>query len=101
MSAKLPRHLAENTITDMEFDRTYYTVPWAMSVNEDWECNLHPDYPAVDVRFGTAQMRVELHEDGYHVWPVPRHRYSPASAYVGQPSRPWIPVTELHEEPAR
>jgi hypothetical protein len=81
----------------MEFGQPCYTMPWAMWSDADGRLWLHPDYPALDLPGGTAAMRVELREDGYHVWPVAGHAYTPAAAsgYAGDPSQPFIPVAVL------
>jgi hypothetical protein len=97
--ARLPKALrdATPTIATMQFGGTCYTVPWAMWADQDELLWLHPDYPVTVRPLGTSSMRVELHDDGYHVWPVRDHPYNPrdGSGYVGSPSQQFIPVAAL------
>jgi hypothetical protein len=58
--------------------RTYYTVPWAMVADADGKLWLRRSFPLFDKpEQATVTMRVELHEDGYHVWPVKGEQYVP------------------------
>jgi hypothetical protein len=88
---------ANPTIADMEFGRPRYTVPWAMWADRDELLWLHPDYEVTSQPMGTSSMRVELRDDGYHVWPVRGHGYKPQAeaGYVGSPSQQFIPVAAL------
>ncbi|HEY5988233.1 MAG TPA: hypothetical protein VIV12_17935 [Streptosporangiaceae bacterium] len=95
--ARLPRNWEQPTIATMEFGQTLYTVPWAMRADEDRQLWLHPDFPTENAPQGTVMMRVELRDDGYHVWPVSNHSYQPAPAvFAGKTSQPFIPVAVLH-----
>jgi hypothetical protein len=78
--ARLPAVLRETTIATMKPGRTYYTVPWAMRADTDGRLWLYPGHMADVRRCGTVEMRVELREDGYHVWPVPGKVYAPGAA---------------------
>ena len=42
-------------------------------------------------------MRVELHPDGYHAWPLPGALYLAqyTAGYVGGMSKPFIPVAAI------
>ena len=97
--ARLPKALRDAipTIATMEFGRTYYTVPWAMWADSDELLWLHPDYEVGTQPRGTSCMRLELRDDGYHVWPVRGHGYRPQAepGYVGSTSQQFIPVAEL------
>lgn len=95
--ASLPRQLEGPTIATMEFGRAYYTVPWAMWADADRLLWLHPDYPAESSPGGTVQMRIELRDDGYHVWPPSdaSHKPQERSGFVGGTSQPFIPVAML------
>lgn len=59
--------------------KTYYTVPWALMADQEEKLWLKRGYALHNSNGGTVQMRVELHEDGYHVWPVPGRRYAPGN----------------------
>jgi hypothetical protein len=98
--ARLPVALMGSTIATMDFGCTYYTVPWAMWADAEGLLWLHPDYTTETAPHGTLSMRLELREDGYHVWPVKGHAYRPQAepGYVGTPSRPFIPVAVLEDE---
>lgn len=97
--ARLTKALRDTrpTIATMEFGRTYHTVPWAMWASQDELLWLHPDYEVTTQPCGTSSMRVELRDDGYHVWPVPGRGYRPQAeaGYVGAPSQQFIPVAAL------
>lgn len=75
-----------------------YIVPWGMWVDADRKCWLNPKYTLDEKPGGTAQMRVELHEDGYHVWAPPCKTWGiqREPSYVGQQDTQYIPVVELH-----
>jgi hypothetical protein len=96
--AQLPRELEGPTIATMGFQRTYYTVPWAMWADAGRLLWLHPDYTVKDHPGGTLQMRIELRDDGYHVWPPRGESYNPQQdhGYFGGTSQPFIPVAVLH-----
>jgi len=79
--AKLPAAFREATIASMKPGRPYYTVPWAMQADENGALWLRRGYTAWDCPGGTAQMRVERRDDGYHVWPVPGERYAPEALH--------------------
>ena len=102
--AKLTRALrdATPTIATMGFGQTCYTVPWGMWADRDELLWLHPDYAVTPRPAGTSTMRVELRDDGYHVWPVRGHGYTPqnAAGYAGSPSQPFIPVAALEGDPS-
>jgi hypothetical protein len=98
--ARLPRELEENkpTIARMAFGQSAYTVPWAMWADQDRLLWLHPDYEVHARTGGTVKMRIELREDGYHVWAPKSESWKPQgkSGYVGELSQPFIPVAALH-----
>src|SRR6266508_1609463 len=76
--ASLPESMEEDTLDSMMTGEVAYTVPWAMWVDDQRQCWLHPKYPTHRHAHGTASMRVELRRDGYHVWPR-GERYQPTS----------------------
>jgi hypothetical protein len=82
-------------IITMDAGRPYYTVPWAMRADEDGGLWLAPDYTVWGRPGGTASMRIELREDGYHVWPVRREEYPPAG---DAPEKSLVPVAVLEGE---
>ncbi len=86
--------LREATIATMEPGRPYWAVPWAMLAGEDGRLWLRPGYTAWDCPGGSASMRVELREDGCHVWPVPGETYTPGPA----DAQSLIPVAVLEGE---
>ncbi len=96
--AKLPENLEENTIDSMVTGEVGYTVPWGMWVDTDRNCWLHPKYTLHEHSGGTVQMRVELREDGYHVWAPPGKTWSVQAepGYMSPQDTEYIPVVELH-----
>jgi hypothetical protein len=98
--ARLPKSLEENepTVATMRFGQVAWTVPWAMWADQDRLLWLHPDYKISAQPGGTVEMRVELREDGYHVWAPKECSWKPrnSSCYVGELSQQFIPVTEIH-----
>jgi hypothetical protein len=92
--ARLPAASRECTIATMEPGRTYWTVPWAMQADEDGRMWLRPGYTAWKCPGGTAAMRIELREDGHHVWPVRHHGYTLEPLGTQQ----FIPVAVLEGE---
>ena len=81
----------------MEFGRPCYTTPWAMWADTEELLWLHPDYEVTAQPLGTSCMRVELRDDGYHVWPVHGRGYRPQAeaGYAGSASQPFIPVAGI------
>jgi hypothetical protein len=91
---KLPlSFLTTSTLAHMRTGETRYTMPWAMWVDYDLNCWLHPEYPAELQPGGTVSMRVERHEDGYHVFPG-NETYQPCRVqpYMSSNDLDWIPV---------
>lgn len=97
-NAVLPEDMERATIGTMMTGDRRYVVPWAMWVDAERSCWLHPDYDTHDRCGGTVQMRVELREDGYHVWPVAGHGYRPQSGpgYFGGDAIEYLSAAELH-----
>lgn len=96
--AVLPEDVEEYTLSSMNTGDVAWTLPWGMWVDRARRCWLHPSYPAESQPGGTVQMRVELREDGYHVWLPADQRYSPQDqpAYVSPRDLEYLPVVELH-----
>ncbi len=97
--AKLPFALVDrNTLVNMKIGRSRYTTPWAMWVDADMECWLHPHYTAQREPGGTVCMRVERREDGYHVFPPPGETYQPQDhhGFMSPDDTPWIPVAKVY-----
>lgn len=97
--AILPEGCEEYTISSMSTGEKGYTVPWAMWVDSERKCWLHPHYTISGHPGGTVQMKVQKRSDGYHVWLVDGERYSISRngpSYVGQEGAEWIPVMGLH-----
>lgn len=95
---KLPiRFLDQNTLANMSVGESRYTLPWAMWVDSDMECWLHPDYPAERSTGGTVQMRVKRTRDGYIVFPPPGETYKPSARqpYASPDDTQWLPVVEV------
>lgn len=89
-----------NSIADMAVGQIKWTVPWAMWVDRDRLCWLHPRYSAHDMSGGTVKMRIQREVDGYHVfiddsmdrkWELKAHH-----GYVGGDDCEWIPVAKIH-----
>lgn len=96
--AVLPENMEESRIVGMCPGDTRWTLPWAMWVDRDRRCWLHPEYPADLNPGGTVSMRIELHPDGYHVWPPADQRYSlqDEPGYVSPADTEYLPVAMLH-----
>lgn len=100
MAKILPESLESQTIARMTTGRTAYTVAWAMWVDTNRNCWLHPTYDVQSAPFGNFRMRIELREDGYHVWAPPGETWSPQSqpGYAASGDVEYLPVAELHED---
>ena len=96
--ATLPEDLEESTIDSMTTGETAYTLPWGMWVDSDRNCWLHPKYSITPQVLGTSSMRIELREDGYHVWPPPGETWSPTAqpGYMSPADTQYLPVVRLH-----
>jgi hypothetical protein len=92
--AILPEHLEEYTVESMMTGESAFTVPWAMWVDRDRRCWLHPGYRVSSQPGGTVRMLVERRDDGYHVFPPFGERYKPSQApgFVGGDGVEFIPV---------
>jgi hypothetical protein len=88
----------EPTIARMQVGETAYTTPWGMWVDLSKQGWLHPEYPATATPRGTIRMKVERHENGYHVWPPEGETYNPSSGpcYVSPADTEYIKVAVLH-----
>jgi hypothetical protein len=96
--AILPEDMEEATIDSMSTGESGYTVPWAMWVDAERNCWLHPKYTIHHAPGGTVQMLVQLRTDGYHVSPPCGEHYQPTSvpSYASPTDTAWLPVVELH-----
>ena len=96
--ATLPENLQEATVDSMMTGQVAYMVPWGMWVDNERACWLHPKYTIYAQPGGTVVMRVELRQDGYHVWPTSDHKYSPTQepGYASPSDTQYIPVAQLH-----
>jgi hypothetical protein len=73
------------TIAEMQRDRAYYTVPWALNKNKRGEHWLAGDYPAEFRPHGTLRMQVQKDPGGsYHVW-VPKGEQVSVSPWKPDP----------------
>ena len=95
--ALLPETHDEPTIGAMLLGESGYAVPWAMWVDGERRCWLHPSYTIHPDRGGTVQMRVTRTEDGYEAW-LTNQKYTPCQepGYVSPVDTKYIPVTRLH-----
>jgi hypothetical protein len=75
-----------------------YTTPWGMWVDDDRNCWLHPKYSVEPAPQGTLEMRIQLLDDGFHVWVPPGKTWVPQSepSYASPADTQFIPVAELH-----
>ena len=99
--AKLPSTLEKrNGIRQMNLGAVGYTVPWAMEVDYDRNCWLHPKHTLNQESRGTAEMRVELREDGYHVWAPSGYTWELRNVLKGMSPEVtlYIPVAVLHQD---
>ena len=96
--ASLPENLEEATIDSMTTGQSAYTLPWGMWVDTERHCWLHPKYPISDKPHGTREMRIELKEDGYHVWTPPGETWSPQRepGFISPADTQYIPVAVLY-----
>lgn len=96
--ATLPENLEAAAIDTMMTGEVAYTVPWAMWVDTQRRCWLHPKYTTHETPHGTVEMRIELRQDGYHVWPPAGATWDMQEdhSYFGGGSIEFIPVIELH-----
>lgn len=70
-----------------------------MWVDAQRRCWLHPDYTVSELPWGMANMRIERHADGYHVWAPPGATWNPQEkpSYHSPADTEYIPVVELHD----
>jgi hypothetical protein len=96
--ATLPEDLEGATVDSMMTGQAAYMVPWGMWVDRDRHCWLHPKYTISSHLGGTFEMRIELREDGYHVWPPQGETWSTQQepGFVSPTDTEYIPVVELH-----
>jgi hypothetical protein len=96
--ASLPKYLKKATVDSMTTGQVAYTVPWGMWVDSARHCWLHPRYPIYNHPGGASQIRIELKEDGYHVWAPRGTTWSPSheSGFASPANTEYIPVTGLH-----
>ena len=69
MAAKLPEHLfkpVDRKLSDLDVGKSAYSFDWAMTVTESGECYLDLNAP-MSMTASYSSIRVERHEDGYHV----------------------------------
>lgn len=99
MSQLLPEQFEEQTIDCMMVGESGYTVPWAMWVDTARRCWLHPRYTVRSEPFGTATMRIERQDDGYHVEIAGHHKYTPREnpGYSSPSDTEWIPVYTIRD----
>lgn len=91
--ATLPRDLESATVSTMWAEEVRYAHPSAMLADLDRVLWLRGSADTVVIRNDFFCMRVELREDGYHVWPAPGHTYE-----LEDPVCPddLVPVRELY-----
>lgn len=96
--AKLPEDLEGDTIGSMVTGEVGYTNPWAMWVDTERNCWLHPEHVLRSHPQGNVKMKVELREDGYHVWTPPGMTWSVQAepGYQSPRDIQYLPVVELH-----
>ena len=71
MTVKLPNEINGQLIRNREVGFTGFTVTWAMAIDEHGYCWLRSNFPAYYFQGGTVCMKIELREDGWHVWSPP------------------------------
>lgn len=91
--AKLPAALQTPVTGNMQVGQAGYTVAWAMLADMKGQLWLKPEYDVKPQPHGTAQMRVERREDGYHVWPASGETYRLSHLW----QKDLLPVTVLEE----
>lgn len=98
--ASLPESLlAKNNIEKMKPGDVGYTMHWAMWVDSDMRCWLHPTYPFYSQPAGTASMLVMRGLDGtYEVKIQHGETYTPSTqpGYASPADTQYIPVAKVH-----
>lgn len=96
--AILPEDRESPTLGTMARGERAYTTPWAMWVDSERRCWLHPGYPAESRPHGTVSMRVDFAYDGYHVWMPAGETWSPVErpGYASPADTEYLPVVALH-----
>lgn len=95
----LPENREGPTVSAMAIGGVGYTMKWAMWVDAERRCWLHPGYRVVESPAGTADMRVLRDVDGYHVWAPAGATWNPQKAptYASPADTEYIPVAEVHD----
>lgn len=100
MHARLPEALEQrDTIERMQIGEERWTVPWAMWVDLDRRCWLHPKDTTNRAPFGTSDLRIVRVAEGYLVdTSCTEFRWGRAASpgYVGgSGGSDWLPVVEM------
>jgi len=97
MTAQLPRELETTYVNTMRPGEVRYAHPSAVHVKPDRSLWLYDNTEVLVESSEFHSMRIELLDDGYHVWLVPKHTYkidpSGLPAYI---ERSLVPVQEIH-----
>jgi len=98
MTAILPENLEGLTIDSIVVGDSGFIVPWGMWVDTQRHCWLHPKYPIHTSACGTTRMRIELRQDGFHVWPPEDETWQPQAepVYVSPLDNEYLSVAKLH-----
>lgn len=76
MQAQLPpEHISHDSLADMLVGDLRYTVPWAMHVDENWDCWLNVSFVADPHPHGTASLPVRRDSHGFVVALSSDHRW--------------------------
>lgn len=97
-NATLPRELETTFVGTMRLGETRYALPGAMYADRNRDLWL---YTVAEVRIESGEgfsMRIELAEDGYHVWADLCHTYDIRQARPGGEVQNVRPVHRLHLE---
>lgn len=96
-NAVLPENLETRYLNQLLVGEEVYVVSWAMWVDSQRHCWLHPDYGYTREPFGTSHMKVIRKDDGFWVYASDTNEtwgVSDDPEYAGEVTG-WLPVVRL------
>lgn len=85
-----PEFISHDTVADMLPGDVRYVVPWAVKVDEDWQCWIDGSHEASLEPGGTVDLWVARTPDGFTIQPLASHRWRPGPVRDG-----WLPVARV------
>lgn len=100
-AARLPDAFIESTVDQMQVGDEGYTTPWAMWVDLDRQCWIHPRYTIHPTPSGTVQLYVLRTAAGVHVGIPDGKRYTPQAQHGFFPFTDidFLPVVSIGTRP--